>query len=316
MLSELAERTRARGTEARVSTMTLIVFFEEATIGALARDRIRTLASKHPSRVVMLDGTQGDELHRIETDDWIELGVKGSDADSLRSAASALRLPDAPAILLWIAPGIGNDERFRALSPEAKVIVYNSSLLDVGRDALCQLVEYVEKHPELPLADIAYLRLAPWQESLAILFDGDEANELFDLSRVEIACGSEPEALYLLGWLASRLGWKPHTTQTLLAPSGKEVTFAMQREGEPRRIRRISMRSGSSTFVAEVAEDGESIHLSVTGSHAHPHRYRAVSNPGIAALLERAILAGKNDRVFAASLAAAGQFLACAGSTR
>jgi len=310
VLKELDERARERGGGVYVATMTIVVFFEDAAIGDLARDRIHTLAAKHPSRVVLFDGTQSDALHHVEGEDWVELGAKGSNAALLRGALNALRLPEAPVILLWIAPGIGDDERFCELSRDARTVVYNSSLVDAGNTALHQLVEYVGRHPELPIADIAYLRLAPWQESVAILFDGEESSELLDLTSVEIACGSDPEALYLLGWLASRLGWKPVSATMLTSPSAKQIAFAIRREGEPRRIARVALTSTRSSFVAEVDPHGETINLSVSGSRAKPPRLRAINNPGVAALVERAILTSQNDRVFQASLAAAGAVLA------
>jgi len=310
VLQELDERARERGGGVHVATMTIVVFFEDAAIGALARDRIHTLAAKHPSRVILFDGTQSEGFHHVDGDDWIELGAKGSTAELLHGAANALRLPEAPVILLWIAPGIGDDDRFCELSRDARTVVYNSSLVDAGDAALRQLVDYVKRHPELPLADIAYLRLAPWQESVAILFDGEESCELLDLERVEIGCGSQPEGLYLLGWLASRLNWKPGSENTLAAPDGKAIAFEIRREGEPRRIARIALSSARSSFVAETDPNGETINLSVTGGHAKPPRLRAINNPGVAALVERAILSSQNDRVFEASLAAAGAILA------
>jgi glucose-6-phosphate dehydrogenase assembly protein OpcA len=309
VLKELDERARERGGGVYVATMTIVVFFEDAAIGELARVRIHTLAAKHPSRVVLFDGTQSDALHHVEGEDWVELGAKGSNAALLRGALNALRLPEAPVILLWIAPGIGDDERFCELSRDARTVVYNSSLVDAGNTALHQLVDYVGRHPELPIADIAYLRLAPWQESVAILFDGEESSELLDLTSVEIACGSDPEALYLLGWLASRLGWKPVSATMLTSPSAKQIAFAIRREGEPRRIARVALTSTRSSFVAEVDPHGETINLSVSGSRAKPPRLRAINNPGVAALVERAILTSQNDRVFQASLAAAGAIL-------
>ena len=52
------------------------------------------------------------------------------------------------------------------------------------------------------------------------------------------------------------------------------------------------------------------IELNVTGAAKHSARYRAIRNPGIAALVERAILWGHNDRIFYDALAAAGRILA------
>jgi glucose-6-phosphate dehydrogenase assembly protein OpcA len=307
---QLAQSYRERGCDANVATMTIVVFFDNPAIGELARERIHRLASKHPSRVMVLDASAPPSVHRVDACDWIELGVRESGPEMLRAAVSSLRLPDAPVVLLWAAPGIGSDPRFASLAEDAQTVVYNSSLLDTGRSALQELVRYVEDHPQLPIADIAYLRLAPWQECVAIFFDGKAVDELRDLERVEIACGSEPEALYLMGWLASRLSWTPSAADALVNSLGKRIAFSIDRKGEPRRILRIALASSRSTFVAEVDSKQETILLSVTGSSAHGARYRAIENPGIAALVERAILWGQDDRLFQAALAAAGKILA------
>jgi glucose-6-phosphate dehydrogenase assembly protein OpcA len=311
VLAELCEQRRARGSEMSVATMTIVVFFEDPGIGKLARDRIHTLAAKHPSRVIVLDGTQREAMHQVEAGDWIELGVKSKDAETLRSAISVLRLPEAPIVLLWIALGIGRDPRFAALSEHVQTVVYNSSLIDRADNALHELIAYVQDHPGLPIADIAYLRLAAWQESVAILFDGKEVvGELFDLRRIEIACGSDPEAFYLLGWLASRLEWTPCSPTALRNRFGTQVEFEIQRGGEPRRIRRVALSSSRSNFVAQIDETGEMIVLSAGGSAKETQRYRPINNPGIAALVERAILSSATDSVFRDALFAAGQILA------
>ncbi len=307
---QLVESYRERGCDANVATMTIVVFFENPAIGELARERIHRLAAKHPSRVVVFDATAPASMHRVDGCDWIELGVREIGPEMLRAAVGALRVAEAPVVLLWIAPGIGSDPRFESLCEDVQTVVYNSSLLDSGRGALRELVAYLEDRPDVPIADIAYLRLAPWQECVAIFFDGDAVGDLADLERVEIACGSEPEALYLIGWLASRLDWTPSAPDTLVNPRGKRIVFSIDRRGEPRRIARIALRSSRSSFVAEVDPNQETILLSVSGSRAHGPRYRAIENPGIAALVERAILWGQGDRLFAASLAAAGKIIA------
>lgn len=309
VLEEVEQAFRARGCDASVATMTVVVFFENEAIGELARERIQILAGKHPSRIVILDATQNENVHRVQSCDWIELGVKDSGPELLRAAVARLRLSDAPVVLLWIARGIASDARFSALCEDVSTIVYNSSLLDAGHEALHELVAYAQEHPALPLADIAYLRLAPWQECVATFFDGNAALELLELERVEIDCGSEPEGIYLVAWLASRLNWSSADDDALVDRRGKRVTFEIHREGEPRRIARIALHSSQSAFVAQLDASGESILLSVSGAR-HGTRHEAVKHPGIAALVERAILWGQNDRVFYETLAAAGRILA------
>lgn len=308
VLGELANSFRERGCDASVATMNLVVFFENEAIGELARDRIGKVASKHPSRVILLDATQAEGRYSVDGCDWIELGVRGSSPELLRSAVSTLRVADAPVILLWIARGIGGDARFAELCPDARTIVYNSSLLDTGHEALRELIDYAAAHPALVLADIAYLRLAPWQDCVATFFDGDAAPELRNLERVEVACGSDPEAFYLLGWLGSRLNWTPSGADALVDATGKTVRFEIHREGEPRRIARIALHSTQSSFVAQLDATGDSILLDVSGAR-HRTRHETVKHPGIAALVERAILWGENDRIFHDALAEAGRIL-------
>jgi glucose-6-phosphate dehydrogenase assembly protein OpcA len=311
VLDELTERRKMRGDDMNVATMTIVVFFEDQTIGDLARNRIHTLASKHPSRVIVLDGTQQQSLHQVEADDWIELGVKDCSPAMLSSAVGTLRLPEAPVVLLWIAAGISHDARFAALSEQVRTVVYNSSLIDLADHALREFIGYVEAHPELAVSDIPYLRLEPWQESVATLFDAkDVVEELFDLRHVEVACGSDPEAFYLLGWLASRLQWTPCAPNALRNRFGTQVDFTVVREGEPRRIRRIALSSSRSSFTAEVDEGGGTICLHATGSARKAQRYHPINDPGIATLVERAILWGPHDPVFHDALVAAGEILA------
>jgi glucose-6-phosphate dehydrogenase assembly protein OpcA len=303
--------------------MTVVVFFSDAAVGEWARDRTHALAVKHPSRVIVLDGTQDHamqmvgnacEIHAecVKTrGDWIELGVRESTPEALKSAVNALCLPEAPVVLIWVAAGIGEDPRFATLSERMRTVVYNSSVLDSDDQAMRELVTFVKSHPNVSIGDLAYLRLAPWQESIALFFDGkDVIRELFDLRRVEITCGSDSEAYYLLGWLASRLEWTPCSAEAFCNRFGVQIDFSIQREGRARRIRRIALSSTQTQFVAEIdGENADAIVLRVTGEKPHPTRCRPINNIDIATLVERAILTGHSDRVFVESLIAAGEIL-------
>lgn len=323
VLHDLGERRRNRR-EMNVATMTVVVFFDDPDVGEWARDRTHALAVKHPSRVIVLDGTRESDLHAVAAEcaehadcvktrgDWIELGVAGSSPEMLLSAISTLSLPEAPVVLIWVAQGIGEDPRFAALSKTMRTVVYNSSVLHDGDLALRELVTFVQYHPGVSIADLAYLRLAPWQEAVAIFFDHkDVVPELFDLRRVEICCGSASEAYYLIGWLASRLEWTPVEHGVFRNRFGTHIEFDFQREGRARRIRRIALHSSSTAFTAEIDdENAEAICLTVRGEKSHPDRCRPINNIDIASLVERAILTAHSDRVFFESLLAAGDVLA------
>ncbi|HKE38052.1 MAG TPA: glucose-6-phosphate dehydrogenase assembly protein OpcA [Candidatus Baltobacteraceae bacterium] len=321
VLGEIAERRRDRQ-DVKVATMTVVVFFNDPGIGDWARDRTHALAVKHPSRVIVLDGTQDHAMQVVGSEcaahsdcvktrgDWIELGVQDSTPEALRSAINTLCLPEAPVVLIWVAAGIGEDPRFATLSERMRTVVYNSSVLDSGDQALRELMTFVKAHPNVAVCDLAYLRLAPWQESIALFFDGkDVIRELFDLRRVEITCGSDSEAYYLLGWLASRLEWTPCSSDAFCNRFGVHIDFSIQREGPPRRMRSVALKSSAAEFTAEVDENAEAIVLTVSGERQHARRARPINNVDIASLVERAILTGNQDRVFVESLMAAGEIL-------
>jgi glucose-6-phosphate dehydrogenase assembly protein OpcA len=184
-------------------------------------------------------------------------------------------------------------------------------VLDSTDSALRDLFAFASAHPVVPISDLAYLRLAPWQESIALFFDGrDVIGELFDLRRVEITCGSDPEAYYLLGWLASRLEWTPCAPERFCNRFGTEIDFQVTSEGRARRIRRVALHSSGTQFVAEIDdENAGAIVLTVTGTKPHATRCHPITNIDIATLVERAILTGHDDRVFRDSLLAAGDIL-------
>jgi len=294
-----------------VNLMTLVAFFEDEAVGKWMRDRLAALAAKDPARVIVMDGTQPEGVQKVGAE-WVELGLRGSDPETLRSAVASLSLPQAPIVLVWAGLRAGEDPRFSALSPLAQTIVYNSSALGTDESGLRQLVAFERAHPEMVVSDVAYLRLAPWQESVALFFDGKNViRELFDLRRVEITSGSAAEAYYLLGWLASRLEWKPCARHRFCNRFGTEIEFALAHEGPARRIRRIALHSSQSHFVAELQPGAPgTIVLTVSGAAEIPERSHPLIDAGTAALIERAILAGSKDRIFHDTLAAASEILA------
>jgi glucose-6-phosphate dehydrogenase assembly protein OpcA len=87
-------------------------------------------------------------------------------------------------------------------------------------------------HRRGDVVDLAWLRSAPWRERVAAAFDPpSRRRELDTLSAVRVLFrpGSETAALLVVGWLSSRLGWRP----ALLAQrSGRLSGRVRARRGE------------------------------------------------------------------------------------
>lgn len=307
LLDALSEARSNAGTPS-ASTMTLVIFFEETRIAEWVRDRTHAIARKHPSRVVIFDGSRAAGDQHAEPPqtrgEWVEVGVKDVDPDGLATAMAALALPDAPIVLAWLAPMLAHDERFAHLAPLAQTVLVSSSVLVTDASAMRDFIAFVDAHPGLFVQDLSYLRLASWQELIAEFFDEEAfARELAAIDRVEIAGGSDAEQYYLLGWLASRLGWTPCAQDELCNRDGAKIRFTMTREGTPRRLSRVVLHSARAEFRAEtLPDDPEGVCLDVRGELQRPQRCAPLHSLDIATLVERGILTSTRDAVFEETL--------------
>ncbi len=293
--------------------MTIVVFFEDAAIGALARDRIRMLASKHPSRVVVLDAAQDATLSRVETGDWIELGVKGRDGATMHSAAA-----DAASSR---SSGRAALDRLRHRQRSA----FCSDARRRGRaDRLQQLAARRRERRAVRAGRVRRRPSAAFTSPTLLICGsrrGKRAWRCYSTARRRRSSRFAARRDYLRfeagRLLSARLAGQPspldrrmRTARSPIAATNRSSTrygAKASRDGLPGSRCARRARSSSPRWTTSA----ETIRLSVTGSSKHPLRYRAVNNPGIAALVERAILWGHNDRIFADSLAAAGKILGC-----
>lgn len=290
------------------ATMTFVVYFEDATIADWVRERTHVVAAKHPSRVLLLDGSKDSRSHHIEAQEprgeWIEIGVRHASGHDVAAALSELALAEAPIVLAWISSRLTRDDRFPIIAQRAQTVICNSSVTDLTVASQRDLIEFTEEHPAMHVQDLAYLRIAGWQDLIAEFFDRRETmDDLFGLRHVEIAAGSDAEAYYLLGWLASRLEWRACRENEMCNRKDETISFKIVREGSPRRLQRIVLQSQATAFKAEIFEDDpNAVCLEASGAHPRERRCAPIFGLDIASLVERAILQRQVDPVFRATM--------------
>jgi hypothetical protein len=240
----------------------------------------------------------------------IQLGVSNVHAGELRSIVHALVVPNVHTVLLWGGRRI-NDPRFSALADLAHTVVLFTSATAAGVEGLREILSLQGMPAAAKIRDLAYLRLTPWQDLVAQLFDDEElAEELSSITRVEIVCGSEPEGYYLVGWLASRLAWEPCGPHQFCNAQGKQIDVDLRIEGQARRVRSICLNSARSVFGAAIERDADDlVCLTVEGEKHRPHRCLPLHDVDIISLVERAIFSSADDAVYAETLAMAGRLL-------
>ena len=205
---------------ARVLNLVVIV---DADYRGEIENRLRRIGQYHPSRTIVCGvgrrqqtvdalATMAAESHAGASGalavarERIELEIGPQHLSSLDTIVDPLLVSDL-ATLVW-APH-GHDEGVDALRRLSQVVLIDSvdePELDVALTRADELAQ------DLYVVDLAWLRSTPWRERVAAAFDPpEERASLRKISAVTVRhrADSAAAAMLFVGWLASRLEWKP-----------------------------------------------------------------------------------------------------------
>ncbi|HEX3550854.1 MAG TPA: glucose-6-phosphate dehydrogenase assembly protein OpcA [Candidatus Elarobacter sp.] len=311
-------------TKLATSTLNLLVWIDDPARRDWIRERTGMLSRKHPSFTLVFDHTgerdrdatvttgRRDTATSVSVDEErVEIDVSGMSGQDVAGYVTALCTTGVPTVLWWSGFQESSRAIFAALLPLIDTLVVDSSGGTRDATGLGALASFHAEHPEVALRDLAWLRLRPWQDMIANFFDDPAlAEELFTIRKLFVASGSESEALYLAGWLASRLGWRATGKDTFADRDGDNVAFQRRRTGEIRRVQSICLDSDTSWYHGEVAGDAENVvRVWVEGEHAREPRLVPLQAIDNASLLERAILERGLDELFETALRSAATLL-------
>ncbi len=321
-ISEQLQRSRSLagsgeiGT-ARVATLNLIVHLDDAERFEWVVDRAMRVAAKHPSRLVILDATGRTTGVDVSTQtrqassetvvsERVDVGCADLDAATIKSVTQEISVHDMPTVLWWTGATFAKNETFTTLAELATTVLVDSSGSRSDEETIRELAGFLALHPALVLRDLAFMRLAPWQDMIAQFFDDPALREdLFSITGVDVESGSDAEALYLVGWLGSRLSWEACAPDTFCTREGRRVPVRMTVRGERRRVASVTLHSVDSVYRAELSDDDENVvRLSVGGAKAKPSWLVPLQNIDNASLIERVILEAPHDSIFSTSLEA------------
>ncbi len=185
------------------------------------------IAAQNPCRIITL-------CPSIDTEEAISSQVsaycpitKGSDSElmcceyiTLRGPKAALQnqgtlvrslmINDLPKFVWWKATPNPEEALFQELSQACTCMIFDSCYFSDPQGEFVRMHGLIEA--ETYVADLNWHRLAAWQELTAAAFDPPDRREsLVDIDQITIDYekGNPAQALLFLGWLASRLNWKP-----------------------------------------------------------------------------------------------------------
>jgi glucose-6-phosphate dehydrogenase assembly protein OpcA len=300
---------------ARVATLNFVVFIDDPDHRAWVLERAGRVASRLPSRLIVLDSTaaavgvdvssakrEGPGGNNIVTE-RVDIGVSTIDHQSIISLVQELSVPDIPTVLWWSGSRLLQSRTFSGLAQHAVTVLVDSSGKVRGEEIIRELGEFLTRFPGVVLADLAFMRLAPWQDMIAQFFDDPALREdLFSITGLQIESGSEAEALYLAGWLGSRLSWEIAERDAFHDRRGHTIRFERVARGDQRRVVSVVLKANDSTYRAGLSDDEGVVALSVEGPKAAPVRYVPLQNIDNTSLIERAILESARDDIFETSL--------------
>jgi glucose-6-phosphate dehydrogenase assembly protein OpcA len=314
-LKKSRQQSRGADDSARVATMNFVVFVDDPLHRVWVLVRAQLVAQKHPSRLIVLDSTREASGVEVSTatrenggativNERVHIGVSALDHGSIISLVQELSIPDIETVLWWSGARLLQSRTFSGLATNAATVLVDSSGKARGEETIRELGEFLSRFPNVTLHDLAFMRLMPWQDMIAQFFDDPALREdLFSIDGLEIESGSDAEALYLAGWLGSRLSWEIAERDAFRDRRGHLIPFTNITKGDQRRVRSVVLRAGDSTYRAELCDaDERVVALSVAGARTKPVRLVPLQNIGNTSLIERAILENARDQIFEISL--------------
>lgn len=230
----------------RASSQSLLVIQANQSLASQVHEVLQSVAAEHRCRVILVAVSNAEPTAQVAvhspgsaspTATWEQITLTGGpeDLNRIMSAVELLVLPNLPVKAWW--PGDPRNEELlfgRVIEIAERVIVDSCSFSDAVASMTWYARQSAEEHGVVGFVDLGWRRLEPWRVLLAQFFDSSfDRPFLNDIQSVVIeyrtvqdgAAGGFSEALLLLGWLASRLGWSPVGNSSEQEPGTQRLTF-------------------------------------------------------------------------------------------
>lgn len=337
-------------TVARAAVLNLVVYADREMHARRAAASTARLSDRHPSRAIIVLGDRVREGARVaielrcqvpRADDTAQVcyeqvfaRVKGDADDRIASVVIPLLVPDLSVFLWWTGTPPHDTKRFDDLIALADRLIVDSADFARPDKTLPIVADLARTHRGrgVGVTDLNWTRLTPWRELVAAFFDVVAWRPCLDeITGIRVGFGVDMEgrdihpsqALLLIGWLASRLGWQ---SMEALAPSeAGGLLFRMARgDGAPIDVRvrprfergiepgdtsgvRIQARRGSDLFEFVLKREPDPRHVTTTvllNGDVRSRRVLPLPRPGIEELLREELSIVGSDHVYEDALQA------------
>jgi glucose-6-phosphate dehydrogenase assembly protein OpcA len=208
----------------RACLFNLIVFNRISARTDYFRDIVQKVSEKYPCRVLFITSDPSSHKPYLKTAvsvvgngniacDYIDIGFSGLDSERVPFVLLPHIIPDLPVSLLWTEDPSKPHPLFAPLVKLAGRVIFDSESSD-SLLAFSQKVLALRAETGIDTADLNWARTEGWRDLIASLFhSGDHLDQIKDVRitynarQTEFFCHLKVQSLYLLSWMASRLGW-------------------------------------------------------------------------------------------------------------
>jgi glucose-6-phosphate dehydrogenase assembly protein OpcA len=252
-LRELWHVEPGEAARSRACTMNLVVVTTSPAITEHYLPIVEEVTQSIPSRAIVVTMTPNDPdasldgeaqaicgVDNLTCSERVTLRARGSACARVESAVESLMVPELGTTLVWLGRIHVDDPVFRELAEYAQRVVLDTEYTSLT--SLLLLSRWArDRQSKIGIADLAWTRIAAWQEMCARFFDDPQMRPLADKVEVlRIVQMSDPgvrlgaEGGLMLGWLATRLGWR-------IEALGGEIRFK-RADGKAVKVELASMK--------------------------------------------------------------------------
>lgn len=254
----------------RTSVLNLVVYAPTTEYTDRATRLIESLATWHPSRVIIFSVTEYQEPLNSDIDahvtsycrvdspeqvaacvEQVLIAVPPDALQILPSVIATLTLPDLPTFLWWMGQPPLYDASLSRISLATDRLILDSAEFSRPTAFLVREAEFCgQQGAECMISDLNWARVTGWRETIAQFFDIPDCRWALDyVTRLSIRYGhadgypdNPTQALLLTGWVSDRLGWQVETVEKrsettwvfqMADPGGRSIMVELIRRMAP-----------------------------------------------------------------------------------
>jgi glucose-6-phosphate dehydrogenase assembly protein OpcA len=215
----------------RTCVLNLIVVTGGGRAAEQATETVAKLTGRYPNRAFVISAAPDAQPELLDA--WVQthcqmpspgrsqvcgeqitIEARGAAVARLPGTILSLLVPDVPVMLWWPSGEPSGNPRFVKFADIVDRVIVDSASFAAPESGLARMVALLGAG--ISISDLSWSRLTPWRELTAQFFDAPAlVPHLSQITRVAVdydaPAGTPPDrsqALLLVGWLASRLGWR------------------------------------------------------------------------------------------------------------